>query len=627
MHSAINDLWLLPPFLKALEKRGREASLIAGVADTVKRLQDPAHRAAGLNLEQLLDVDRTGKPVYSARINREARLVLVEMKRGSWGLLYFDNHDPAYRWVNRNAACVPEYISRAERFGPGRQLFGPVQGVRSDEDEPLRIRGEQDLREMLSHGFEHYLATLDPLQAHLATIDFHGRKGPTVIRGGAGTGKTALAVARVKHLASQPEMGFGRVLYLCFSRSLANAVQELLAWHFGGSLPAGEIEVATIHQWCGSYLDRRGIIADVNPAANYGQNLVAKAVAGLPAAERAALQGIGYDAIHAEIAQVLRPSVMGNEQEYLELDRAGRGLPLRRPQRQVIWRVFMAIESSRAERKLEFDELPPLTLHTLGGDPAFVPYRSVVLDEAQDCGRAVMRLARTLVGGDERRLFVLADPAQAIFPNGFRWAQRELMRTPNVHILKTCYRNTLEIHDAAAPLRTETGDDGVHRPERRGRRPEVAFHASREALLADLVGRVTADLSEWPPDAVAVLAPRRRALQEVRELLAGAGVETYLNPEGVRFSTRAPGVRLLTLHSAKGLDFPVVYIAPLSGRGLAWMDEEREQALLYVGMTRASQRLALLVLAPDPPRALGLLHRDAVSVGGPAADAATILTS
>lgn len=58
-------------------------------------------------------------------------------------------------------------------------------------------------------------------------------------------------------------------------------------------------------------------------------------------------------------------------------------------------------------------------------------------------------------------------------------------------------------------------------------------------------------------------------------------------------------VRLMTLHGAKGLEFPAVIVAgvrdgmlPLESRGRA-ADPEEERRLLFVGMTRAREELIL----------------------------------
>ncbi|MFC2130666.1 ATP-dependent helicase [Bacteroidota bacterium] len=59
-------------------------------------------------------------------------------------------------------------------------------------------------------------------------------------------------------------------------------------------------------------------------------------------------------------------------------------------------------------------------------------------------------------------------------------------------------------------------------------------------------------------------------------------------------------VKLMTLHSAKGLEFPIVFIAgleeglfPLAKSEMIQEEEEEERRLLYVGMTRAEQKLYL----------------------------------
>src|SRR5262249_1283284 len=67
---------------------------------------------------------------------------------------------------------------------------------------------------------------------------------------------------------------------------------------------------------------------------------------------------------------------------------------------------------------------------------------------------------------------------------------------------------------------------------------------------------------------------------------------------------RADRISLLTLHAAKGLEFPVVFIVgcedgllPLRPWHGAEVDYAEERRLLFVGMTRATTRLVLLTAA------------------------------
>ncbi len=83
------------------------------------------------------------------------------------------------------------------------------------------------------------------------------------------------------------------------------------------------------------------------------------------------------------------------------------------------------------------------------------------------------------------------------------------------------------------------------------------------------------------------------------EALTGVMNELSLLSSGDSFDPRAEALTLMTLHTAKGLEFKVVFIAGVEdglvpftlGRGETDMEEERR--LLYVGMTRARDDLIL----------------------------------
>jgi DNA helicase-2/ATP-dependent DNA helicase PcrA len=91
------------------------------------------------------------------------------------------------------------------------------------------------------------------------------------------------------------------------------------------------------------------------------------------------------------------------------------------------------------------------------------------------------------------------------------------------------------------------------------------------------------------------------------------------------------GVTLMTLHSAKGLEFPVVFLVGMEeglfphSRSLTDLKEmEEERRLCYVGMTRAKERLYLVSATQrrlygashynTPSRFIGDLPKEAVSI-------------
>lgn len=113
--------------------------------------------------------------------------------------------------------------------------------------------------------------------------------------------------------------------------------------------------------------------------------------------------------------------------------------------------------------------------------------------------------------------------------------------------------------------------------------------APPEARLAELAARAP-ELARGAA-LLRPLARRCRSLAELSdEVAAGAQCDAW--------DPRAARVSLLTMHAAKGLEFPVVFligcedgIVPLSFGPDSDLDEERR--LFFVGMTRAEQRLYL----------------------------------
>jgi superfamily I DNA/RNA helicase len=75
---------------------------------------------------------------------------------------------------------------------------------------------------------------------------------------------------------------------------------------------------------------------------------------------------------------------------------------------------------------------------------------------------------------------------------------------------------------------------------------------------------------------------------------AGIPVQWLGGANGKRkFDPAADTVKVMTLHSSKGLEFPVVAIPAVDCMPMGNEDPKKEAKLLYVGMTRAMQMLLM----------------------------------
>jgi hypothetical protein len=239
-------------------------------------------------------------------------------------------------------------------------------------------------------------------------------------------------------------------------------------------------------------------------------------------------------------------------------------------------------------------------------------YTALMVDEAHDFQDAWLQIAARMVSPETKSLLVLYDDAQSIYQpkrRKFNFASVGIDARGRTNVLKLNYRNTAEVlalsmHCAQSLLEDagqERGEDDIQlvRPASAGRRGAlpVLIEARSDREEADLIAeRISAAQTSGTrlEDIVVICRAKYQMypieLALVRRQLA---VQSMNQEEVRRFDWKRPSVKLLTMHSVKGLEFPLVFVAGL--QALPMKDESLDEAvrLLYVAMTRSTEALVL----------------------------------
>jgi len=236
-------------------------------------------------------------------------------------------------------------------------------------------------------------------------------------------------------------------------------------------------------------------------------------------------------------------------------------------------------------------------------------YDAVLIDEAHDFEPQWLALAARMVNPRTRALMVVYDDIQAIYKGRERpvWKQLGIEATGRTTVLKVNYRNTAQIVAFArrfaadvisAPGTTADDEHPVLLPEDAGRqglapdvRQCVSIEAETHCVAEWFLDRKKAGY-EWPQ--MACLYPEHWIGEKVAQILARHGVPIDIaRSNRNRVSAKKMAVRLLSMHSAKGLEWPCVAIAGLGFLGRHGEAIEDSVRLTYVGVTRATHEALL----------------------------------
>jgi hypothetical protein len=245
-------------------------------------------------------------------------------------------------------------------------------------------------------------------------------------------------------------------------------------------------------------------------------------------------------------------------------------------------------------------------------------YGAVMIDEGHDFEPAWLKLVAQMVSPESNSLLLLYDDAQNIYGKRsrrkFSFASVGIEARGRTSILRLNYRNTAEVlavaHEFARDLVApeDADEDGVPivAPESAGRHgpvPELVkcpSLKSEAAVVAQRLQRWHEAGRRW--NEMAVLYPAPFVGQEVVTALRAAGIPVEWLQERKdtrRYAPNQDSVKVMTMQSSKGLEFPLILIPGLGFMPYEKRDPQDEARLLYVAMTRAMDELVLTCDRPS----------------------------
>ena len=467
------------------------------------------------------------------------------------------------------------------------------------------------LQEMLKAPLEKWRVFLHPSQRGLVEREWNG---PVRVLGGAGTGKTVVAIHRAKWLAENIfTKNNDRILFTTFTRNLAADIKENLAKICQPEVMR-RIEVMNLDRWVAGFLRKN----DYNYEIDYYQRakpLWGKALTLVP--NELALHESFY---REEWERVIQTHGITALSEYLQVSRIGRGVRLSRRDRKLVWPVFEEYRLLLNEHNLrEIDDAMRDARMLIQAKGNVLPYRAVIVDEAQDMGKQAFQLIRQMIPGGEQKndLFIVGDAHQRIYRYQVVLGQCGINIRGRGRKLKINYRTTEENRRWAVNLlqgiKFDDLDGGLdsqkgYRSLLSGVAPVVkcftTFQEEIDYILhyLDRVEGESGSVSE-----ICLVARTRDMLKQYEGALKARGRDIYFIRRSEPEDRRLPGVRLATMHRVKGLEFDRVIIAGVNDKMVPWEghgdvsgdpvvkkeNEDHERSLLYVAATRAKKEVVV----------------------------------
>lgn len=463
------------------------------------------------------------------------------------------------------------------------------------------VEGEEELQAIMQEPLEKWRIFLHPTQRKVVEKTFNG---PARVLGGAGTGKTVVAMHRAKMLASNLESN-EKILFTTYTKNLAEDIKDNLR-KICTAEEMKRIDIINLDAWVSNFLRRQGyeyqIVYDEEVDKAWRDAI---AIAG---GDLSFVENFYKD----EWVKVVQAQEVYDKVSYCKASRIGRGVRLDRKVRMQIWDVFdeyQNIMNEKLQRDVEtamYECRKIIENKKLTGQ-----YTSIIVDEGQDLSPSAYRLLRSLAGDEHRNdIFIVGDSHQRIYRNKAVLSKCGINVRGRSSYLRINYRTTEEIRKFAFGLLNGVSFDDLDddydnskgcQSLTHGDKPEIKEFATPEEELDYLVSKIheleTAGVEQKN---ICIVARTHKLLDSYIAGLQTAGIKSFEIKANKTDDRTFEGVRIATMHRVKGLEFDHVFVVAVNKKVLPFgtradfeddisLEEFRtgEKCLLYVALTRA----------------------------------------
>lgn len=428
--------------------------------------------------------------------------------------------------------------------------------------------------------FQRFLLTLNEDQKSvLSAIDFNN---DFYIYGGPGTGKSIVLI-HAAHKIIDYVNNAADVRLVTFTRSLAKYNSYI---HTLSHSSAGGVNISTID--------------DLLEEATFGKYAFTEDSTELHLSEH--IKERFNQAKAEEISAEIRYNIWSTgieEHDYL-LKSASRNLPI---PAQAIWK--MQAEISEHIHEMNYfnrnHALRHLYIELTSGHLKYRTFDYILIDEAQDLNLIELKLLRLLCN---QSLVFAGDTSQKIYGIDAMLRDAGIVITfANRRGLQSNMRNTKQIMEYAVSFYNRKVDPEYRLPapnvSRRGPEPIIIRHKNH--LVNHIPAQIRRQKEELgiPFEDMLIIYPTGCDLANLQDVLEKHKIPSHIVKENDFDFESTTGIRLTSFHSAKGLDFPVVFMyLPCQPSARFSVEENKDRIianLYYVAMTRALHQLVIFV--------------------------------